>query len=171
MKRSKLIDTLKGLGILFVILGHIHLTPTALKIWIYSFHMPLFFICSGLTFSVTRYDSYAAFVKSKVSSIVIPYFSLGTTLWILTRFYIIIRQLCQGTSVTVDWNIWNVVVSLFLGHRLHRVFQRQHAFAGDHPAGRRQRDPPLHTQLSDPERDGYLQSGRRRARSDRLQQR
>jgi fucose 4-O-acetylase-like acetyltransferase len=122
MKRSKLIDMAKGAGILFVILGHISLTPSALKIWIYSFHMPLFFICSGLTFSISKYKNYGAFVKSKIRSIVIPYFFLGITLWALSLLYTIARQLCQGNSIAVNLNIGHVVLSLLLGHRLHKFY-------------------------------------------------
>ena len=42
-------DILKGGGILLVILGHIQI-PYMLKTVIYSFHMPLFFLCSGCFF-------------------------------------------------------------------------------------------------------------------------
>ena len=89
MERSKLIDTLKGAGIMFVILGHISLTPTALKVWLYSFHMPLFFICSGLVFSLNRYKDYKSFIKAKVNSIVVPYFCLGMVLWLLKVVFIL----------------------------------------------------------------------------------
>ena len=40
------IDCLKALGIYLVILGHT-LKDSYLSVWIYSFHMPLFFILSG----------------------------------------------------------------------------------------------------------------------------
>ena len=122
MKRSKLIDMAKGVGILFVILGHISLTPSALKIWIYSFHMPLFFACSGLTFSISKYSDYGAFAKAKIRSILIPYFCLGITLWALSLLFNISRQLFQGNSIEVNLNIWRVFLSLLLGHRLHRYY-------------------------------------------------
>ncbi len=49
------IDIAKGLGILLVILGHLLEAPStefefSLKLMIYSFHMPLFFILSGMTY-------------------------------------------------------------------------------------------------------------------------
>lgn len=46
-KRLDYIDYTKGFGILLVILGHIYDTSNPIKIWLYSFHMPLFFIISG----------------------------------------------------------------------------------------------------------------------------
>ena len=47
-KRIAYIDVAKGIGILLMILGHT-MTPGWGKDVIYSFHMPLFFVCSGMT--------------------------------------------------------------------------------------------------------------------------
>lgn len=68
------IDTAKGIGLLCVILGH--LSIPYLDTWIYFFHMPLFFFLSGFVFSGRKYD-FATFLKKKVRSLVIPYFTLG----------------------------------------------------------------------------------------------
>lgn len=46
--RLDFIDICKGLGILLVILGHIYEPNSRVGIWIYSFHMPLFLIVSGI---------------------------------------------------------------------------------------------------------------------------
>lgn len=37
------LDILKGIGILWVIIGHIFILPNNIRIYLYSFHMPLFF--------------------------------------------------------------------------------------------------------------------------------
>lgn len=49
-QRIEYIDTAKAIGIILVILGHCHFVGTVFRlgIWIYSFHMPLFFIISGM---------------------------------------------------------------------------------------------------------------------------
>ena len=44
-RRLNYLDYAKGIGILLVVLGHIY--NNSVKLWIYSFHMPLFFIISG----------------------------------------------------------------------------------------------------------------------------
>lgn len=46
-KRINWIDALKGFGILLVIVGHSG-CPAWLLHWLYIFHMPLFFMLSGL---------------------------------------------------------------------------------------------------------------------------
>lgn len=67
-KRETWLDGLKGFAILLVILGHVlsgyldaGTFPEAyygfyyLRTWIYSFHMPLFFVISGYTFTLAYY--------------------------------------------------------------------------------------------------------------------
>lgn len=66
--RETWLDTLKGFGALLVILGHVlsgyldawtfpeaYYGFYALRAWIYSFHMPLFFLLSGFTFTLAYY--------------------------------------------------------------------------------------------------------------------
>ena len=47
MKRNDTIDIVKGIGIISVVLGHCWLLPQTIIHFIYSFHMPLFFIVAG----------------------------------------------------------------------------------------------------------------------------
>lgn len=75
MKRNKVIDVTKGLGILLVVLGHnwlsVHEKGLLFRL-IFSFHMPLFFFVSGLIISSS--GSFRSFVYSKVLSLLKPYF-------------------------------------------------------------------------------------------------
>ncbi len=70
--RIEWIDAAKGIGIIFVVLGHIWLIGPGQK-YISSFHMPLFFFLSGYIFSVGKYRNLKQFVYSKVNRILIPY--------------------------------------------------------------------------------------------------
>ena len=45
-ERYTWIDCIKGIGIFLVVLGHIY-KDNYIGQWIYSFHMPLFFMLSG----------------------------------------------------------------------------------------------------------------------------
>ena len=45
-KRDLRYDVMKGIGILLMMLGHIPVEGMVYK-WIYSFHMPMFFLISG----------------------------------------------------------------------------------------------------------------------------
>lgn len=42
-KRIQWIDFIKGVGICLMVIGHADGIPSTLKLWIYGFHMPLFF--------------------------------------------------------------------------------------------------------------------------------
>ncbi|MBO6252009.1 MAG: acyltransferase family protein [Muribaculaceae bacterium] len=48
--RLREFDLLKGIGILLVILGHIHIPSDLFCSLIYGVHMPLFFFVSGLLY-------------------------------------------------------------------------------------------------------------------------
>lgn len=75
-------DTLRGFAILLVILGHAVAKENIVRTdsilcneiynFIYSFHMPLFFIISG--FCYTRYMNYKDFLLRKCRYLLIPYF-------------------------------------------------------------------------------------------------
>lgn len=45
--RLDYIDVTRGIGIILVVLGHLN-PGEGVERWIYSFHMPLFFVISGL---------------------------------------------------------------------------------------------------------------------------
>lgn len=68
------IDTLKGIGIILVVLAHYSL-PIAFDTYIFSFHMPLFFFISGFLFDFGKYaESASNFVKGRFKSLIVPYF-------------------------------------------------------------------------------------------------
>ena len=86
-KRLDYLDYAKGIGILLVILAHIYawnpdINREIVVVWIYSFHMPLFFIVSGMLIKFKNYDKPKEFIISKVKHILFPYilFSLMNAL-------------------------------------------------------------------------------------------
>ena len=66
----------KGYGMLAIILGHIY--EGSAQIWLYSFHVPLFFFLSGYVFN-PKCD-FHSFILRKSKSIIVPYFCLGMVL-------------------------------------------------------------------------------------------
>lgn len=85
--RLEYLDAAKGLGILLVILGHIYawnpnINRKILVTWIYSFHMPLFFIVSGMLIKYKNYCNIKEFIFSRIKHILVPYivFSLCNAL-------------------------------------------------------------------------------------------
>lgn len=68
------IDNIKGFAIFLVILGHTPISESnrAIFTWIYSFHMPLFFIVSGVLFS-NKEKNYLKFLKKNILALIVPY--------------------------------------------------------------------------------------------------
>lgn len=67
------LDVLKGIGIILVVIGHIYSNQTIFN-WLYSFHMPLFFLAAGWVY---KEKTVLADIKRRIQTIVIPYFSFG----------------------------------------------------------------------------------------------
>lgn len=78
-ERYTWIDCIKGIGIFLVVLGHIY-KDNYIGLWIYSFHMPLFFMLSG----------YLMYAKS------VSIFSSVTNNFLLYLFFGIIGTMLIG---------------------------------------------------------------------------
>lgn len=90
IKRLNYIDILKGFGILFVILGHIQqYIPSWLLIYIYSFHMPLFYYVSGYLYK-EKYEKMElkGYIKKRAKELLYPYI----TLTIINFLWYIIKE-------------------------------------------------------------------------------
>ena len=67
--RIRSVDIAKGIGMICIILGH--LNSPSINRFVYTFHVPIFFLIGGYFISEKR--SVAAFVKSKAKTLLIPY--------------------------------------------------------------------------------------------------
>lgn len=72
--RIAYVDIAKGLAIWLMVIGHMDISEQ-IRIYIYSFHMPLFFILSGLFFKRDR--PFLINLKSSIKSILWPYFTFS----------------------------------------------------------------------------------------------
>lgn len=70
--RNVWLDIAKGITIILMVIGHTSI-PDVLSNFIFSFHMPLFFIASGWTTNWTKY-SIKDFAINKTRSIMLPFF-------------------------------------------------------------------------------------------------
>lgn len=74
--RSTYIDTARGIGIVLLVLGHIVSGGSYLFNWIFSFHMPLFFLLSGLCVKEEKINNikFLPYVKIRARKRLLPYF-------------------------------------------------------------------------------------------------
>lgn len=92
-KRLDFIDIAKGIGIFLVVLGHSLVpqiresVPAAKFLWIfiYNFHMPLFFFLSGWLFErgLPKYTSKGRFILNKFKFLMVPYFVFSILTYVL----------------------------------------------------------------------------------------
>lgn len=81
-ERIEWIDIAKGIGMIFVVFGHTGL-PIHISSWIYSFHMPLFFLISGMLFNVANRSTLSELIHIRLQTLVKPYiiFSIIVLIW------------------------------------------------------------------------------------------
>lgn len=70
--RLQWLDILKGIAMFFVVPGHTAIYPPLEK-YIYSFHMPLFFMISGMTWRKDKYPAFQDLLKDKAKRLLLPY--------------------------------------------------------------------------------------------------
>ncbi len=78
-KRLDYFDIAKGIGIILVIIGHIEYVDQAVRNVIVSFHMPLFFILSGMLMRVSgeKDRSLKKSLEKKLKRIMLPYLAFS----------------------------------------------------------------------------------------------
>lgn len=137
------IDQLRGIAMFFVVLGHVALPKEAQSV-IYSFHMPLFFIISGLTLNdeKIRRTPIKEYIWNKFQKLIIPYLWMCFAMFPLWYFaYHCLKDIKTGIGGAM-WGIFignNAFVSspsnalwfllvLFLADILYAAIQK---YAGD----------------------------------------
>ena len=110
-KRSRALDIAKGIGILLVVLGHCPQVWSPVKQWIYSFHVPLFFLLSGMVWDRASHEENGflnvAFLRKKALRLLVPCF-----LWGLG--YLVARALVSQSfkPESLGWLLYNTESSI-----------------------------------------------------------
>lgn len=123
-KRIEWIDVAKGITIIFMIIGHTSTLPRQLIPLIYSFHMPLFIILSGMTYKIPQNKSdIKKNIKKNIKKLLIPYF-------IVILICIFIQFLKNNSLFNFELLIKEIVKQflwgngcsyMFLGHNFNGV--------------------------------------------------
>ena len=103
-ERLSWLDVLKGIGIILVVIGHVYSNRTVFN-WLYSFHMPLFFLVAGWVY---KEKSVLTDIKRRIQTIVVPYFSFG----LLVLFY---WQVIERRFRDSDMSFMDSLLGLFSG--------------------------------------------------------
>lgn len=92
--RIHYIDVLKGIGILFVLFGHMNS-----QVWIdylYSFHMAIFFFISGLLINLEKYSTFKSFFVSRVKQLYVPFIILYLIIYV---YWLVVERSLRSVVV------------------------------------------------------------------------
>lgn len=81
-KRIDYIDIAKGLGMLAIIWGHIMLYGWSCKM-VYGFHIPVFFMLSGMCFNQKKYGTVGELFVRRVKTLLVPYVFFSVVTWLV----------------------------------------------------------------------------------------
>ncbi len=97
------LDMARGTGIILVILGHISYLSEASRIFIVSFHMPLFFIISGILLSIKKEQDRPlhALALRKLKTIMLPYLLYSVAAILIYIIYYLLTGRDGGWSAVL----------------------------------------------------------------------
>lgn len=102
------IDSLKAIAIFLVLIGHTT-ANVRIEAYIYSFHLPLFFLISGFLFRIEKYPSFRKFLFRRFSTLIIPYFTFAILSYVV--WLVLVRSLSvrgQVNSVNPWFPFWGI---------------------------------------------------------------
>ncbi len=117
-RRIAYLDIARGIGMILVVMGHVEYVDSTLRLFIAAFHMPLFFLISGILIWEKQEEDrkFIELVKKKLRSIMLPYavFSLlsfaieGGRIAIkgLDQWEVVFRQLFQSLCLQGVSTLW-----------------------------------------------------------------
>lgn len=121
-KRDQSIDLLRGMCILFMILGHIPLT-TRFDIFIHAFHMPVFFLISGWFFRKEKLCKFREYIMHSAKKLLVPYIKYGFMyffIWLIFvhdyPWYIPLRSILLSNTddyMPIGGALWFLTCSFF----------------------------------------------------------
>lgn len=108
-ERIEWIDQLRAFGMLLVIVGHVCVNWGRFQKIIYAFHMPLFFMISGMTFAPKRYSGIKTFAKNKFQKIMLPYFFLNMLVFPIWAYLCI-------TWYGTEYSVYDMILGTLYGN-------------------------------------------------------
>lgn len=110
-RRSLVLDIAKGIGILLVVLGHCLQVRAPMQQWIYSFHVPLFFLLAGMVWDKKSHEESGffngAFLRKKALRLLVPGFLWGIA-------YLVARAVVSRSfkPESLGWLLYNTENSI-----------------------------------------------------------
>ncbi len=119
--RLAYMDMVKGIAIMLVVVGHSTVASDGVLTWLTSFHMPLFFILSGILFYLkhSHTEDLKDYARKRFRGMMIPYFIfsviyIGVFYYYLVRFPKVMTQEFIQDSYLQAFSLYGISVLWFL---------------------------------------------------------
>ena len=115
MKKKEIyIDYAKGIGIILVMIGHVPNISFLLKKFIYSFHMPLFFMLNGILFNVKHLKmEYNRYIYKTYNVYIKPYLKFTLLFFIVYTVGLNLIKLIMGKQIDYKGEILKKIIGIF----------------------------------------------------------
>ena len=115
-KRIDSIDVARGIAILLVVIGHaITSTTNPINLFFLSFHMPLFFIISGICLKAdNNVGSFWKYVRGKAKHLLIPQLTLGAIDFIYHLVLFLLKEETQFKNPIESFLGWWFLLVMFI---------------------------------------------------------
>ncbi len=115
------IDTVKGIGIILVVIGHSTYVSEPVLTWLTSFHMPLFFIVSGILFAHknSHQEPFGVYMRKRFCGMMLPYFWFSLIYIAVDYYYLyahpeVIDQAFINSAILQAVSLFGISVLWFL---------------------------------------------------------
>lgn len=142
MKRNNVLDIAKGIAISLMVIGHCYSGWTAISTLIYAFHMPFFFIVSGILYSYKWKDNVSISFVRLSRKLIVPYlfFDILSLLFILIlkRSSNIVDEFANGllsntfsfVGTTTTWFLPCQLLTVLMSALVIKMTQKKANFVG-----------------------------------------
>ena len=123
MKRDTVISICKGIAIILMVIGHAD-CPRDISVFLYEFHMPLFFMAAGYFFSLRYLNDEATFIKKRLRGLYVPFLKWSVFFLIIHNWMFSLGILNErygnwtgGVTHPYTWHqaqqrLWNMVSAM-----------------------------------------------------------
>lgn len=111
-KKMYYLDIARGIAIFLVVLGHVYMTDDSFNRWIYSFHVPIFFVITGIIMESSntwKNNSIGKNLKIEARRLLYPYI----TFCILAYMYIVYVYFFEVGRVTYT-RLYTTIIDILI---------------------------------------------------------
>lgn len=106
-------DAAKAIGIFFIVIGHVFHDQGIYAQYVYSFHVPLFFFLTGVTFSRGK-NGFWKFLIQKLTRLLVPFYIFAAVSW--GAYAILGKFVSSFAEKAIDSSVPAIIISTLKGY-------------------------------------------------------